>query len=147
MDFRPRLIWSLALSLFAIFFSLSCGAAVSFASTDSIDYVATAHAAWQNCVPCRLVPPHRRLRPRRNPHSCGTTAVPNPRFPALALFGRRPSESVERPSSRQPKTYTGADFAASGTRTVRHDGPGSQGSMRVTVADAPPIHTVVLKRC
>jgi hypothetical protein len=64
------------------------------------------YAAWQNCVPCRLVPPHRRLRPRRNPHSCGTTAVPNPRFPALALFGRRPSECVERPSFRRPKTCT-----------------------------------------
>jgi hypothetical protein len=32
------------------------------------------------------------------PISYGTTAVPNPRFPALALFGRRPSECVERPS-------------------------------------------------
>src|SRR5580700_2367012 len=53
--------------------------------------------------------PHRRLRPRRNPHSCGTTAVPNPRFPALALFGRRPSECVERPSSRQPKTCTDSE--------------------------------------
>jgi hypothetical protein len=28
----------------------------------------------------------------------------------LALFGRRPSECVERPSSRQPKTYTKADI-------------------------------------
>ena len=53
---------------------------------------------------------YERLRPQRNPHSCGTTAVPNPRFPALALFGRRPSECVERPSSRQPKTYTPTDL-------------------------------------
>ena len=45
------------------------------------------------------------------PDSCGTTAVPNPRFPALALFGRRPSECVERPSSRQPKTYTKGDVS------------------------------------
>jgi hypothetical protein len=50
----------------------------------------------------------RRCR-RRNPHSCGTTAVPNPRFRALALFGRRPSECVERPSFRRPKTCTLAD--------------------------------------
>jgi hypothetical protein len=67
-------------------------------------------AAWQNCVRCRHVPPRRRLSPRRNPHSCGTTAVPNPRFPALALFGRRPSECVERPSFRRPKTCTKADL-------------------------------------
>ena len=66
----------------------------------------TPHAAWQNRVRCRHVPPRRRLSPRRNPHSCGTTAVPNPRFPALALFGRRPSECVERPSFRRPKTCT-----------------------------------------
>jgi hypothetical protein len=30
------------------------------------------------------------LSPRRNPHSCGATAVPYPRFRALPLFGRRP---------------------------------------------------------
>ena len=56
----------------------------------------------------RHVPPHRRLSPRRNPHSCGTAAVPNPRFRALALFGRRPSQCVERPSFRRPKTCTQA---------------------------------------
>jgi hypothetical protein len=37
-------------------------------------------------------------------------ALADPRFPALALFGRRPSECVERPSSRQPKTYTPTDI-------------------------------------
>jgi hypothetical protein len=90
-----------------------------------------AHAAWQNCLRCRHAPPHRRLSPRRNPHSCGTTAVPNPRFPALALFGRRPSECVERPSSRQPKTYTTAEIAVAAysikslvprDETARHSG-------------------------
>jgi hypothetical protein len=37
--------------------------------------------------------------------------VPNfPRFRALALFGRRPSECVERPSFRRPKTCTEGDI-------------------------------------
>ena len=63
----------------------------------------------KTCPRCRHVPPHRRLSPRRNPHRCGTTAVPNPRFRALALFGRRPSECVEKPSFRRPKTYTLAE--------------------------------------
>src|SRR6516165_10201810 len=53
-----------------------------------------AHAAWQNCPSCHHVPPHRRLSPRRNPHSCGTDYDPPPRFRALALFGRRPPERV-----------------------------------------------------
>ena len=48
----------------------------------------------QNCPRCRHLPPHRRLTPRRNPHSCGTAYVPQPRFRALALFGRRPPERV-----------------------------------------------------
>jgi hypothetical protein len=50
----------------------------------------------QNCPRCRHVPPHRGLSPRRNPHSCGTAYVPPPRFRALALFGRRPPERVDR---------------------------------------------------
>jgi hypothetical protein len=65
-----------------------------------------AHTAWQECPRCRHVPPHRRLSPRRNPHSCGTTAVPNPRFRALALFGRRPTERVDSLGIRRPKTCT-----------------------------------------
>jgi hypothetical protein len=72
-----------------------------------------------------------RLRPRRNPHSCGTTAVPNPRFPALALFGRRPSECVERPSFRRPKTCTkhktctNSEVVRFGVATPIHDIGGS----------------------
>jgi hypothetical protein len=46
------------------------------------------------------------------PMSCGTTAVPNQRFPALALFGRQPSECVERPSFRRPKTCTISEVAS-----------------------------------
>jgi hypothetical protein len=45
MDFRPRLIWSLALPLF-FFFSLSFGAAVSLASTGAIDLI--NHYAWDD---------------------------------------------------------------------------------------------------
>src|SRR5437016_4672343 len=33
-----------------------------------------------------------------------------PRFRALALFGRRPPQRVDRPSSRRPKTCTTAEF-------------------------------------
>jgi hypothetical protein len=46
MDFRPRIIWSLALPLFAIFLALSCDAAVSLASSGTID--ATNHYAWND---------------------------------------------------------------------------------------------------
>jgi hypothetical protein len=53
-----------------------------------------ADGAWQNCPSGHHVPPHRRLSPRRNPHSCGTAYDPPPRFRALALFGRRPPERV-----------------------------------------------------
>src|SRR5207247_6189683 len=35
-----------------------------------------------------------------------TSARNRPRFRALALFGRRPQQRVDRPSSRQPKTCT-----------------------------------------
>jgi len=70
------------------------------------------HAAWQNCLRCRLVPPHRRLRPRRNPHSCGTTAVSQPAISCLGAFrppavgvrgetiipaaGRKPAQDLHR---------------------------------------------------
>jgi hypothetical protein len=41
--------------------------------------------------------------------------VPNfPRLRALALFGRRPPQRVDRPASRQPKTSTTPDIAAGG---------------------------------
>jgi hypothetical protein len=43
-----------------------------------------------NCARCRIVPSHQGLSTRRNPHRRGTTAVPIPRFRALALLGRRP---------------------------------------------------------
>src|SRR6202158_3745246 len=68
----------------------------------------------QNCPRCRHVPPHRRLSPRRNPHSCGTAYVPPPRFRALALFGRRPPErvvgivgaGVRKPAQKQLKVMS-----------------------------------------
>src|SRR5437773_1969323 len=45
-----------------------------------------------------------------NPHSArGTAAAHITRFRALALFGRRPPDRVDRPSPRQPKTCTTAD--------------------------------------
>ena len=87
-----------------------------------------------NSRPCRVaklraLPPRSATStpaPRRNPHSCGTTAVPNPRFPALALFGRRPSECVERPSFRRPKTCTiaevgSASYGHHGSSTMRQE--------------------------
>jgi len=83
---------------------------------------ANRRAAWQNCARCRHLRPHRRLRPRRNPHRSGTTAVPNPRFRALALFGRRPSECVDKPSFRRPKTCTLPDSCtvASASSRIRY---------------------------
>jgi hypothetical protein len=85
-----------------------------------------------NSRPCRVaklraLPPRSATStpaPRRNPHSCGTTAVPNPRFPALAPFGRRPSECVERP--RRPKTCTiaevgSASYGHHGSSTMRQE--------------------------
>jgi hypothetical protein len=46
MDFRPRIIWLLALPLFAIFLSLSYDATVSLASTGAIDVI--NHYAWDD---------------------------------------------------------------------------------------------------
>jgi hypothetical protein len=46
-----------------------------------------------------------KIEPRSNPHSpAAPFPLPPPRFRALALFGRRPSQRVDRPSSRRPKT-------------------------------------------
>src|SRR6185503_952000 len=43
------------------------------------------------------------------PIAPATTSVRNrPRFRALAVFGRRPQQRMDRPSSRQPKTLYGA---------------------------------------
>ena len=67
---------------------------------------------------------------RSHIHSCKRFAAflkrspETPRFPALALFGRRPSECAERPSFRRPKTCTKTDnllimTAEQGSQTER----------------------------
>jgi len=60
--------------------------------------------AYENEIPKLAHRDRRRnagLRPRfRNTE----TGPPIPRFRALALFGRRPPQRVDRPSSRRPKT-------------------------------------------
>jgi hypothetical protein len=46
------------------------------------------------------------------PIAPAATPVPNlPRLRALALFGRRPPQRVDRPASRQPKTSTNAEVS------------------------------------
>jgi hypothetical protein len=42
----------------------------------------------------------------------------------VQVFGRRPSECVERPSSRQPKTYTDSDIGGSPIRRGSRSGVG-----------------------
>jgi hypothetical protein len=66
-----------------------------------------AHATRPNRPRRSCVPSPPRLSPRQNLHSArGTASAPITRFRALALFGRRPQERVDRPSSRRPKTCT-----------------------------------------
>ena len=66
-----------------------------------------AHATRPNRPRRSCVPSPPRQSPRQNLHSArGTASAPITRFRALALFGRRPQERVDRPSSRRPKTCT-----------------------------------------
>ena len=91
----------------------------------------------------RTLPPRSTTSTRRNPHSCGTAAVPNPRFRALALFGRRPSECVERPSFRRPKTCTAGDIhplpvvAARIAWAVLNKGPQLRNRWEATLSSQP----------
>ena len=73
-----------------------------------------------------------------------TTAVPNPRFPALALFGRRPSECVERPSSRRPKTCTQAD-SCTATKNIVIDQPNLvRDAMRKRADEFASLHSITV---
>ena len=54
---------------------------------------------WQHGSRCRFASSQAHLRSWPNPHSTrGTAAAHIPRFRALALFGRRPSERVDSPA-------------------------------------------------
>jgi len=65
-----------------------------------------AHATRPNRPRRRHVPSPARRSPRQIPHSARGTAPLITRFRALALFGRRPQQRVDRPSSRRLKSCT-----------------------------------------
>ena len=67
------------------------------------------HVHLQSRERCRIFASHQALTPRRNPPTRGITAVPIPRFPALAVFGRR-AVGLDH-GGRRPKTCTQAGIA------------------------------------
>src|ERR1039458_7459623 len=81
----------------------------SFVHTNEYDH-ASPQTNRGNC----LTPYAECHAPWLNPHSDRAQPGLNiTRFPALALFGRRPPHCVVSPSSRRPKTCTKADSWAS----------------------------------